>query len=86
MLGTLASDSLLKPPIESRISANTSTVHVQPIIIREDLESLLGSNVNPDTVVSQLDWVKSGGILIKPGAYFIIGTDGLHPMFGKVIF
>ena len=55
------------------------------IQIREDFESLLGDNVNPDTVVSQPDWVKSGGILIKPGAYFIIGTDGIYPMFGKVI-
>jgi hypothetical protein len=45
----------------------------------------LGGEVNPDTVVSQPDWVKSGGILIKPGAYFIIGTDRLHPTFGKVI-
>ena len=61
----------------STISADTSTVCMQPIQIREDFESLLGGNVNPDTVVSQPDWVKSGGILIKPGAYFIVGTDGL---------
>ena len=84
----LASDSLLKSHLEcgpSKISADTSTVHVQPVQICEDLESLLGSDVSPDTVVSQPDWVKSDGILIKPGAYFIIGTNGLHPMFGKVI-
>ena len=37
-------------------------------------------------MVSQPDWVKSGGILIKPGAYFVIGTGGLYPMFGKVIY
>ena len=49
------------------------------------VSSLLGGDVNPDTVVSQPDWVKFGGILIKPGAYFVIGTAGLYPMFGKVI-
>ena len=76
----LATDSLLKSPIEcgpTKISADTSTVRMQPFQIRERLESLLGGDVNPDTVVSQPDWVKSGGILIKPGAYFVICTAGL---------
>ena len=84
----LASDSLLKSPIEcgpSEISANTSMVCMQPIQIRKDFESLLGGSVNPDTVVPQPDWVKSGDILIKPGAYFNVGADGIYPMFGKVI-
>ena len=84
----LASDSLLKSPIEcgpSKLPVDRSTIHMQPIHIRESLLSLLGCNVNPVTVVSQPDWVKSGGTLIKPGAYFVIDTDGLHPVFGKVI-
>ena len=44
----LASDSLLKAPIEcgpSKISANTSTVRMQSIQIHKDFESLLGGNV-----------------------------------------
>ena len=88
----LASDSLLKSPIEcgpTKQPASTCTMNAQPVNIREALQSLLGHTcsitVSGDTQVLQPDWVKTDGILIKPGAHFVISSDGLHPLFGRVI-
>lgn len=35
-------------------------------------------------MISRPTWAKQNGSLIKRGVFVIIGSDGLHPIFGKV--
>ena len=35
-------------------------------------------------MISRPTWAKWNGSLIKRGAFVVIGSDGLHPTFGKV--
>ena len=35
-------------------------------------------------MISRPTWAKLNGSLIKRGVFVIIGSDGLHPIFGKV--
>lgn len=74
----------MNSPLECGPYDQSLPIDCEPRHIREALFSLI-QGIHAETTVVRPTWVKTEGITIKKGAYIITGSDGMHPIFGKVL-
>ena len=77
----LSSANLLHSPVECG-PCNEPTSELQHV--QDSLKRII-PDISADLKVAHPTWVKYSGTTIKKNAYVIIGSDGLHPMFGKIV-
>ena len=79
----LSTGNLLDNPIECSPGQTVTELISEPLSVKANIQ-LLFPNISEHVMVSRPVWVKCSGSLVKKGAYLITGSDGLHPIFGKV--
>ena len=81
----LSSGKLLEDSLECSPSQKMNEYANEPISVQSNLSTLFTSaTLNEHVIISRPVWAKRNGSLIKKGAYLLIGSDSLHPIFGKV--
>ena len=75
----LSSGGLLNTPLECSSMQRISELANEPLPVQLNLKSLFPS-LDELVTISRPVWAKHNGIVVKQGAYVIIGSDGLHPI------
>ena len=80
----LSTGQLVSSPTECGPSDQPLPIQSESTHIRGALFALL-PGINLDTTLVRPTWVKAEGRTIKKSAFVIIGNDGLHPKFGRIV-
>ncbi len=80
----LSTGKLLDSPVQCGPCGDPMSINSQSNHVQGSLKLLIPS-VSDDSQISWPTWVKVLGTTIKRNAYVIIGSDGLHPTFAKIV-
>ena len=79
----LSTGWLLDTPIETGPCLKPTSVDSEPQHVQESLKAII-PGLNGEASLCQPTWVKTDGLNFKQSiCYVIIGSDGLHPVFGR---
>lgn len=77
------STPLLHLPVECGPCNPPQPITSEPFCVQNSLQLL--PDISTATEIGHPTWVKLLGVTIRKGAYVIIGSDGLLPLFAKVV-
>ena len=80
----MSTSRLLEKTVECGPCTKLLPLSSEPDHVQDSLKLLLSAS-SSETQVSYPKWLKISGITIKKNAFVIIGSDGFHPVFGKVV-
>ena len=81
----LSPSSFLLSPLECGPCNESIVLKSQLHSVQFSLQNLFPSGISEETTIASPRWVKVSGIILKPNCYLILGCDGLHPIFARVV-